>query len=58
MRSIRALHVVALTAALATIAAGPALATTALPIPEPSGIAIFAVAAAVVAVAIRFSRRR
>lgn len=38
--------------------ASPALATNALPIPEPSGVAIFALAAAVVAVAIRFARRR
>jgi len=58
MKSKRALHRVALAAALIGGVASPALATNVLPIPEPGGIAIFAVAAAVIAVAIRFSRRR
>lgn len=58
MKSKRALYAPALVAALITATASPALALFATPIPEPGGIAIFAVAAAIVVVAIRFSRRR
>lgn len=58
MKSKRTLHAAALAAALTSAAATPALALALPAIPEPSGIAIFALGAAVVAVAIRLSRRR
>jgi hypothetical protein len=45
-------------AAGAALIASPAFATFGVPIPEPGGMAIFAVAIAVAAVAIRVSRRR
>jgi hypothetical protein len=48
----------ALAAATILGAASPALALEVLPIPEPGGIALFALGAAAVVVAIRFSRRK
>ena len=58
MKPDRTLYTANLAAALVMGAARPALALFLPAIPEPSGAAIFAVGAAIVAVAIRFSRRR
>ena len=58
MKSNRTLYTAALAAALVMGAARPAPALFLPAIPEPSGMALFAVGAAIVAVAIRFSRRR
>jgi hypothetical protein len=58
MKSNRTLYPAAAAAAIVTAAAHPALALALPAIPEPSGVAIFAIGAAVVALAIRFARRR
>lgn len=58
MRFHRARRVGIPLAAGAALIASPAFATNLPAIPEPGGMAIFAVALAVAAVAIRVSRRR